>query len=252
MQIKSAILKYKEKGKMSSFEILFQALGYDVEVYELWWNENTDEVKRASEIPLPPDYIPWVDVPAEWYPHSRIDVEVTAIDQNAVPPAYFASVLDWVVARMEEVRPIHVLLPDFIYIVKVFESFPETTDVLQIFGTMRLYDKFRRKPRKPECLTLFYGENPTVDLESWAIGCCFGWQRRFYPDPPGAGAAIDPYDFSRWQLGEIIPDSGGLVHLDNWGGYFMNNTCQYAGSDPLIINKYDSLGNLIETQTIAR
>lgn len=92
-QIRSAVAWYKEKGKIESFELLFHTMSISTEIYPLWINED-GSVERYP-------------VDSSWKPHARIDLYMKEYPEWR---RYFPEKLQYVLTRMEDVRPTHVLL----------------------------------------------------------------------------------------------------------------------------------------------
>lgn len=106
-QIRTAVAWYKEKGKMNSFTILFRTMGMNVEIYPLWINEQGEAAREALD--------------ASWKPHARIDLVIREYPEWQ---RYFPDNLQYVINKMEEVRPIHVLLRGIFLGWDLFDSFP--------------------------------------------------------------------------------------------------------------------------------
>lgn len=120
-QIKQAVNWYKAKGMPESFVILFATIGYVARVYELWTDDI--ECKRWNEILPDPYYCS--DIPSGWNPHSRIDLELEIpVDGFIARFGTFANFLAFIRERMEEVRPIHVLLRKIHFIWLIYDQYP--------------------------------------------------------------------------------------------------------------------------------
>ena len=191
-QIKQAIRWYKEKGTPLSFRILFRSLGYDALVWEIWTDDI--ECRRNYEILPYPDYY-CSDIPSGWTPHSRIDLDIFWYPGYGIQFSDFASFKQFILTRVEEVRPIHVLLRVINIIAIIFDSYPseliheEDTDFL--IGDLREH-----------FISAYYWKcgiwhfwEPQFDIERDG-GNIYTWFRPaadFLTTPPGTPATGDRY-----------------------------------------------------------
>lgn len=91
--LRYAVAWYREKGKMSSFTLLFSSMKLAASVVPLWINETGDVSPEQSG----PNY----------KPHARVDLVIDSLVgwRDDLPDK-----MQYILDRMEEVRPIHVLL----------------------------------------------------------------------------------------------------------------------------------------------
>jgi len=213
LQIKDAVRWYKTKGHADSFTTYFRSLGYDCEAKPIWvdltdpLNPVCDDTDRTDILNTPPGFSA-----APWYPHSRINLYLSPIHPDtSLDPAQIAEIL----LRIEEVRPIHILVLNIILVLTLIDIFELPDDTLGLvagtsstviwdpsfamcrnpcsghpevspFAMWRSYDAL---PPVPPCLNHFngYPTDPTVTpvlrdgLSGFDRSCIDGGLGRFDP-----------------------------------------------------------------------
>lgn len=106
-QIRTAVRWYKEKGKLSSFNFVLYTMGMHADIFPLW----IDEQGNVDRYPHN----------ASWKPHARIDIELW---NNVEWRRYLPEKVQYVFKRLEEVRPIHVLIRSLILGWELFDNYP--------------------------------------------------------------------------------------------------------------------------------
>lgn len=106
-QIRSAVVWYKEKGKLDAFNLVLYTMGMQAEIYPLWISEEGDVDRYPHD--------------ASWKPHARIDI---SIQSYAEWRRYLPEKIQYVFQRLEEVRPIHVLIRGFFLGWDLFDPYP--------------------------------------------------------------------------------------------------------------------------------
>lgn len=195
-QLRSAVRWYKEKGKINSFELLFRALGYDVEIFPLWMDKNGNTER--------------FQVDSTWVPHARIDVQIFEKETTTI----IRDSIDTLLKRMEEVRPVHVLLrgiflgktlEDHYNFITLDEETGEETDSLGLALEFADEDIFPMATGTT-CLTHFYNERMDVRHDGIAIPARGQWHPR--RDNP----YVDPFTRQPYKRDKINNDTGGLIY----------------------------------------
>lgn len=221
-QIRSAIQRYKEKGKPSSFELIFRSMGFDVVIHELWMDK-AGEVRRIGQ--LTAEQL----ASGDWVPHARIDVEI--IEREGYPAGQEITtirpgVIQKLLARMEEVRPIHVLLR----MIFLGKSWTESVSMSDEWALgLLVEDRYIRMGGSP-CALTWCSFRPDM-LYNGIMSHHFGWEWRFntgyeaghrpsqycFDNPYAAPFTFGPYLYGDdWHaIGDIITfGEGYMLHFD--------------------------------------
>ena len=147
--IKSAVAWYKEKGKVSAFQLMFRSLGFDAVITPVW----TDKKGHYHDTLDPP--------PAGYIPHARISIGLYEI--NGDVPVLLPEDIDRIMERMEEVRPIHVLLQRLKIGFGFIDQVPPIEDAAETaLGLFFPFDRFNMMGGTGCAISHFYGARPAV------------------------------------------------------------------------------------------
>ncbi len=216
-QIKAAIRWYKEKGRPFSFEILSKSMGFEAKIFELWTN-GTD-CERAEDL-WGEGFSDGTDIPVDadlvdsWKPHSRIDIVTEDINLETVDFDLLLAYMHDILPKLEEVRPIHVLLRSMLMSFMFTDVSPHPVD--QLHATVNAH--FAEWFWDMQCLHYFYYERADVTYDGQTIDGHSNWLRKprwyGYETP-----FFNPMEGLDQLYDRPLSDTGGLVYFDTNHSY---------------------------------
>jgi hypothetical protein len=130
-QLREAVEVYKRKGLKEAFQILFYALGYYIELVELWTN---NYVNFVEDIPADETMYDPINNPNGWYKSPYFGVRITSLNQSievstggeGQPWSFSADDLHELLQAVDSIRPVHTVLYWLNYYFDLVEQFSFT------------------------------------------------------------------------------------------------------------------------------
>lgn len=173
-----------------------------------------------------------------WRPHARIDILLETVPGRTIPPITQQK-LDDLLQRMEEVRPVHVLVRGIFTSIPFNDYWngtlgedtlvtPPANDILDIEALCTIRDKYVWSMQSA-CLTFFnlQEQAPAFLYDGVAMPFHWGWESRFQPPYPhgpvqgiynGQWGYEDPWTEDQRLFGDYKPVTGPDDYNQPWCG----------------------------------